>query len=354
MIKWLTILVACLGLGVALYAVATEGQDRVVPPAPAAPPSVNPFARGIAAAGTVEAASRNIAIAPPEGGLVAEVFAPVGGSVKRNDPLFRLDTRLLEAELVRARSAEVASAARLARLKAQPRAEDVPALEAAVARATAQLADAEDQLEDTRRAATSQAVSASEMSRRSFAVDVARAELRQNDARLKLVQAGAWGPDVAVAEAELSQAQAEVQSIQLRIDRLTVRSPIDGVVLKRNIEPAQFVSTAASAMVVGDLSTLRVRARVDEEDAPLLRDRARGVARVRGVESESLDLRWLWVEPLAQPKTELTGATVERVDTRVVEVMFEITGRARARLFAGQVVDVFIDASGEREESSKP
>ncbi len=346
MIKWLTILVACLGLAVALYAVATEGQDKAIPPAPAAPPSVNPFARGIAAAGTIEAASRNIAIAAPEGGLVAEVFSPVGGSVKKNDPLFRLDTRLLDAELVRARSTEAASAARLARLKAQPRAEDVPPLEAALARANALLADAESQLADTQRAATSQAVSASEITRRTFAVDVARAEVRRNEATLQLMRAGAWAPDIAVAEADLAQTKSEVEAIKLRIDRFTVRSPIDATVLKRNIEPGQFVPTSAPALVIGDLSTLRVRARVDEEDAPLLKDRAKGVARVRGVASESLELRWLWVEPLAEPKTELTGATIERVDTRVVEVMFEVVGTPRARLFAGQVVDVFIDAEG--------
>ena len=56
-------------------------------------------------------------------------------------------------------------------------------------------------------------------------------------------------------------------------------------------------------------------------------------------------LTFVRVEPYVVPKKALTGANTERVDTRVIEVIFEITGTTTFRLFPGQVVDVYIEAA---------
>jgi HlyD family secretion protein len=60
--------------------------------------------------------------------------------------------------------------------------------------------------------------------------------------------------------------------------------------------------------------------------------------------AETVKLTMLRIEPLAQPKTDLVNTPTERVDTRVVEVVFTLAEPAKSRLFPGQVVDVFIDA----------
>src|ERR1051325_1793922 len=137
MFKWLTIAVAGLGVIVAVYTAATS-HEALPAPLPAEPPSVNPFPSGVAATGLVEAASRNVQVAPPEAGLVTKVFVQVNDAVKAGDPLFQLDTRPLDADLIRANAACAAAKAELARLTAQPRAEDVPPLEAAVDQARSQ------------------------------------------------------------------------------------------------------------------------------------------------------------------------------------------------------------------------
>lgn len=349
MTKWTTILLSVLGLAVAVYTVATINRDRPPEPPPAAPPSVNPFERGIAGTGIVEAATRNIAVGAPEAGLVARVLVQVGELVRQGQPLLEMDARLLEAEHVRASSAVATAEARLARLVAMPRAEDLPPLRAAVQRAAARLDDARDRLAEMLRAGDKAAATASEISRLRFAVQVSEAELEQSRAELQRAEAGAWDREAAVASAELGQARADVRAIELRLDRLVVRSPIDGTVLKRNVEPGQAVSgpagngTQVGAVVVGDLRSLHVRARVDEEDAPLLRSGAAGVARVRGLAGESVPLRMVRIEPLAVPKTDLSGVSTERVDTRVVEVVFELVGASKSPLFPGQLVDVFIE-----------
>ena len=198
------------------------------------------------------------------------------------------------------------------------------------------------------------AITEEEYSRKQYAVQMAKTRVAQAKADLDLLKAGAWTQDLAVARAEAAQAEADVRAVELRLERMTIRSPIDGTVLKRSLEPGQYVTAAATAasnapMVVGDLSTLRVRARVDEEDAPQLRDGAAARARVRGVHGEEIDLKMVRVEPLAMPKQDLTGTTIERVDTRVVEVLFDIVGKPKSRLFPGQLVDVFIDAGSSHK-----
>ena len=51
------------------------------------------------------------------------------------------------------------------------------------------------------------------------------------------------------------------------------------------------------------------------------------------------------VEPFVVPKKSLTGDTTERVDTRVLQVIYEFDPAGRPPLFVGQQVEVFIDAA---------
>jgi multidrug efflux pump subunit AcrA (membrane-fusion protein) len=318
MIKWLTIILALAGTGLGFYTIATVGDDAPPRLAPAAPPSVNPFARGIAAGGSVEAISRNVAIGAPETGLVVEVLVQVGQVVRAGEPLFRQDPRLLEADLVQAESSLVVAQAELAQLQALPRAEELPPLEALVRASQARLADMEDRYSDMLAAQRRGGISPTEVARSRFAVEAAKAEVDQAGANLALTKAGAWGLALRVSEAKVKRAEGDVQAVRLRLDRLTIRSPMDATVLKRNVEPGQLAGGAATPadglMVLGDLRRLVVRARVDEEDAPQLREHARAIARVRGLAPEDLTLRMLRIEPTDGGDNRACGYAGDRGD----------------------------------------
>lgn len=345
MAKWITIAISVCGLALAGYVVATSGQ-RVPDLPPAAAPTVNPFADAIAAAGTVEASTRNLSINAPVGALVIEVLVEVNDRVEAGQALFRLDDRELKAQLAREEAALLQARAEVARLRAMPRPEDLPPLRANVARAQTRLSDAEDWYSSLRAAAEERAASEKELLRAWFAMETARAELNVAKAQLEQVEAGAWEQDILVAETRVKQSQANVEGTESLIERLTVRAPVGGTVLKRNVEPGRFATTdpADPAIVLGDLDQMHVRAQVDEEDLPRLREGARGIARVRGAAEKKLPLKMLRIEPLALPKTTLTGSVTERVDTRVVEVVFVVESLEGMRLYPGQVVDVYIDA----------
>ena len=66
------------------------------------PPPTSPYKNYIAGEGIIESAYKNILIAPAFNELITDIYCKVGQIVKKNDPLFKLDTRLLEAQLAKA------------------------------------------------------------------------------------------------------------------------------------------------------------------------------------------------------------------------------------------------------------
>jgi HlyD family secretion protein len=69
---------------------------------------------------------------------------------------------------------------------------------------------------------------------------------------------------------------------------------------------------------------------------------------LRGDPSQGFDLECVRVEPYVIPKKSLTGDNTERVDTRVLQVIYAVKG-AKQSLFVGQQVDVFIDEAPRKK-----
>ncbi|MFA9478424.1 HlyD family secretion protein [Phycisphaerales bacterium AB-hyl4] len=347
MIKWITILLALVGLLLGAYTVATSDRD-LGEPDPAAPPTVNPYARAVAASGLVEALGRNVELGAPEPGLVTDVLVEVNDEVAEGDPLFRLDRRPIEAELGRARAAVRVAEAQVERLQAEPRPESLPVLEAQVDAARAEAELGQIQLQRTETLVEERAAPREDLDRLRLESAALNARLAQAEATLAERQAGAWSRELAVAEAELAQAEAEVAALETRLDRLTVRAPRAGTILRRRVEPGVYVSLAtgnSAPMVMGDLSQYRIRAQVDEQDMLSVQTNANATARLRGGHDVQLPLRMVRIEPLAEPKRQLTGVPTELVDTRVIDVIFEVIDRDGIPLYPGQIVDVFIEQS---------
>jgi multidrug resistance efflux pump len=125
---------------------------------------------------------------------------------------------------------------------------------------------------------------------------------------------------------------------------------VDGTILQVNVRPGEYVATFGSQSLIfmGPLQPLHVRVSVDEEDIPRLKLHAPARARLRGDASQQqLPLRFVRLEPYVVPKVSLTGVNTERVDTRVVQVIYAIDPDSPLvrdrKVLVGQIVDVFID-----------
>lgn len=302
----------------AMLSIVEPDRTRAAPPVP---PPASGHASTVAGIGVVEPASEPVAIATELAGVVRAVEVEPGQPVRAGTVLFRLDDRALSGAL------DVAIAAEQAALAEQH------AAEAALPVARAALADAEARLALYGAVDDVRAVSGDEVERQRFAVERARAALAQSAAQ------------AAAAKARVGSAAARVRAIRIDLDRLQVRSPIDGRVWRRNVRAGEFAPAGVLAeplVVVGSERALQVRVEVDEEDAARLRAGAKAQGMFRGEPQRRIALQFVRIEPQARPKATLSGGA-QRVDSRVVEVLYRFDASDGPPLI-GQRMDVFIEA----------
>lgn len=343
--------------GLGFYHVGRESQTA---PATAPPedPARSPYTESVAASGVVEASTENIAIGAALAGLVLEVHVPserAGTQVKAGQPLFRVDDRHLKAQLKVAEAQLAAAEARLAKLERQPRPEELPPSLAKVKTAMANAARLQDQYERAERVIGKGVLTREEHVARQQAYEAAVHEQAQAQAEYDLLKAGAWKPDIDVARAAVTEARAQVEQVKTEIERATVVAPVDGVVLQVNVRPGERVSDrdAKALVVLGDINTFHVRVDIDERDIARFRRGASAKAFPRGDTAHEISMRFTRVEPFVVPKKTLTGENTERVDTRVLQVLYAIE-TSEHPVYVGQQLDVFIDGKNVVADARRP
>ena len=315
--KYALPIVAVLGVIFAAHTVVT-GQREQTPAPPITQPAQPKFDSYVAGAGIVEASTENIAVGTFVPGVVTKVLVKIGDQVKAGAPLFQIDDRDLQADLL-------VKGGALASTKAK------------VATESASLADVKSQLEMWQSVRESRAVSKEELDRKRYAVQIQQAKLDQ-------------------ASADVESAQAQLKSVQTELERRLVKAPVDAQVLQVKIRVGEYAPAGVletPLMLLGDTKTLHVRVDVDENDAWRVNrdDHAPGLplqwqaatAYIRGNRNVNANLKFVRIEPYVIPKRSLTGQSTERVDTRVLQVIYAFD-RATLPIYVGQQMDVFIDA----------
>lgn len=299
-------------LGVFTIVNVSKIQAAKEMPPPGEPPVASPpkpFKNAVAATGILEALSENVSIGVPEASLVTEVSVKVNDVVKTGQSLFKLDDRTLRAE-------ELSTQSKLEIDRAQ------------IGINEAQLAKLQSQLARLTSVTDSRAISADDLENRRQDVAVAKAQVES-------------------AKAQLRSTETELERIHLLISRLTVTAPRDGHILQVNIRAGEFAATSPKnpAMIIGETDRLQIRADVDEQNATRIRNGGQAAyGYLKGDPSITFPLEFLRVEPYVIPKVSLTGASTERVDTRVLQVIFSLKRPENPPLYVGQQVDVFIEA----------
>jgi multidrug resistance efflux pump len=293
--------------------------------------------------------TENIAIGSALFGVILEVYVPaesVGKHVLAGEKLFRVDDRHLRAQLALNEANLAAAEAQLARLEAAPRAEELPPSEAKVQAALASVALLEDKRQRTSKLVARHAATVEEGVERKLALDVGLQQLEQARTEHRLLEAGSWAPDKAVARAAVAQARAQVELAKTEIERAVVRAPADGDVLQVNVRAGESVAAqpGQALVVLGNVRTLHVRADIDEDDIPRFSPGSPARASLRGDTRIVYPLRFVRVEPFVIPKKSLTGDNTERVDTRVLQVIYAVE-TAGTPLYVGQQLDIFIESN---------
>ncbi len=351
-------LLALGGFALTGVAIARFNAAAKIGPPPIAPAPI-PFPDRVAGTGIVEPASETILVGTQVGGVVASVAVTEGQRVTKGQPLVELDAREADARVASARSKLAAAKARIdaaearvAQLVARPRAEDLAEAKALVEAREAALGDARGRLERLLKV-TDRGTTANEQPTLEFGVALAIAQLADARAKFARVEIGTYPEDLAVArgevriaEAELASVEAEVAQTEVARELLIVRAPIDATVLKLDARVGEYKSAGpnASALLrLGDISTLHVRTDIDELDGWRFDASGKAVASIRGGSKTQVPLRFVRLVPDVAAKRTLTGENGERIDTRVIQVIYALENPP-AFVQPGMLVDVAVAA----------
>jgi HlyD family secretion protein len=291
--KYLLPLLAGVGFAMAISTVI-EGYGTPPVIQPVVQPPRAPFASYVAGAGMVEASTENIQIGTPVSGIVSAIYVKWGDRVNTNDALFKVDDRDLQGQL--------------------------PVAVAKVKEAEANLAKTKNLLEVAEGLRMGTSISAVDLANRRF--------------------------DVAINEAVLGSASAQVEQIEIEIERRTIRAPVSGRILQIKTRLGEFapsVVLGTPLILLGDDTRLHVRVDIDESDAWRVQPDLPAMAFGRGNPDLKTPLQFERFEPYVVPKVSFTGQSTERTDTRVLQAIYSFDPAALP-VHVGQQMDVFIQA----------
>jgi HlyD family secretion protein len=309
-------------LALSAYWVVASQPDRSMQLPEKTPPEAskaNGGKGGVVASGVVEPSSEITDVGTNLSGVVTEVHVQIGQRVGKGAPLFTVDSRQVRATL-REAEAGIAEA------------------RAGISEAQTNIRTAQRQLALYRNVDDARAVSRSE---------VIAAEGTLINARARLSS----------AQAQLSAAQSRRASASTELARHTVYAPISGEVLDVEIRAGEFVSAggqggnaATPYIQLGETQPLYVRIDVDENEANRIADSAGAMVSPRGQADKRVPVTFVRIEPQIVPKRSLTNSASERVDVRVMQIIFMVpAGDTTFRV--GQQVDAVISAKPEAEKA---
>jgi HlyD family secretion protein len=329
------------------------------PQPPAFAPASNPYAKGIYSNGIIESDQsngENINLFPEVSGVVTGISVTEGQTVRKGTPLIILDDSVQRATAEQQKSQAAAALALLEQLKAQPRKETLEIAQAQVDLATANLKTAQDQLAKQRRSYElyPKSVSQDALDNAENAFKVAKANLEVAQRQYELTRAGAWEYDIKNQERQYNALSSAAAASEALRAKYTIGAPGDGVILSINAAVGSYVSPQGTyatytqgfkpVVVMGvPQNSLGVRCYIDEILIHRLPPPSEMKAEmfIRGTDIR-VPLQYVRVQPYVSPKIELSNQRTERVDVRVLPLIFRFERPKDANVYPGQLVDVYI------------
>ncbi len=357
--KWLFAL-ALVGLVAGLVSAYYFGvQKKPLPPL--YKPAENPFAQGVYANGIIESYQsngENINIFPEVAGTVTQIMAREGQTVKKGTPLLLIDDSVQRATVEQQKAQAEAALTMLRELKAQPRKENLNVSKAQVDSAAANLKTARDSLNKLQKsyAMDPKSVSKDQLDNAINAFKVAKANLGVAQRQYQLTKAGAWIYDIQNQQHLFEALTKTYESGKALLAKYSIRAPVDGVVLAVRTAEGAFVGPQGAygtytqgynpVIVMGypQEPYLQVRCYIDEILVPRLPPppQMRAQMQIRG-SNVRVPLEFERIQPYTTPKIELSDQRTERVDVRVLPVLFKFKPPQDLKVYPGMLVDVYVE-----------
>jgi len=349
---------AIIGLIAGIISAYIYGLQKKPQP-PVFNPASNPYEKGIYASCITESYQNNganINIYPEVTGTILKIPVAEGDSISKGTPLLIMDDSVQRATAEQQKSQAEAAGALLEELKAQPRKENLEVAKAQVESTNASLRTAQDQLDKQRKSyeLNPKSVSKDTLDNAENAVRVTKANLEVARKQYELTKAGAWIYDIRNQEKQYNALSKAYTASNSLLAKYTIKAPVNGVILSINAAIGSYISPQgiydtytqgfSPVMVMGSAQDyIGVRCYVDEILIHKMPQASHMNAQmfIRGTDIH-IPLEYVRVQPYVSPKIELSNQRTERVDVRVLPVIFRFERSKDINIYPGQLVDVYI------------
>ena len=297
----------------------------------------------IAAPGRVEPISEEIRVASEISGKLRSVPVEEGDSVRKGQVIAVLENDDYRAQVASGEARLAERQAVLRRVTNGARDQERREAWEAVEEAKAVLENARAEAQRRESLYQKGVIAREESDRAERERKVAEARYERELQRHRIVNDETREEDIAKAKADVSLAQAQLDEAQARLEKSYVRSPIDGVVLRKHLKEGESVSEMRDMPIVtvANIVRLRVRVDVDETDVSKLQIDQRAYVVADSYGEKKFWGRVVRIGGMLGKKQIRTDEPTERVDTKILETLIELDGDSK--LPVGLRVDTFIE-----------
>lgn len=198
-------------------------------------------------------------------GQIKALYVDYNSPVKKGQLIAQIDSESIALRVNQAMADLEAARATVLTQRA-----NVAALQAEVSRARVTFADAKRELERNRTLAEKNFISTAVLDKSQATHDAAQEQVKIAQAQLAVAEAQVRNVDAVVKQREAQLAQARVD-----LDRTSIRAPVDGIVVKKSVEPGQTVAASLQApelfVIAQDLREMQVETSIDEAEVGRIR-----------------------------------------------------------------------------------
>ena len=234
-------------------------------------------------------------------GTVDDVLVQEGERVSKGQPLIALESRELKATVVQAQGAVAQAEARMRQLDELT----LPSAREALTQAQANLLNARQIFDRTSHLAENGYATRAALDDAQKTLDVARTQVRT--AEFQVYTASPGGSDYVMAQTQLNQAHANLETAESRLGYATISAPRDGVLITRNVERGAVVQPGKALLVLAPSGEVQLVLQIDERNLGKLSLGQKALASADAYP----DQRFAAVVSYINPGVDITRASVE-------------------------------------------
>ena len=254
----------------------------------------------VVASGHVETPYR-VEIGSQITGTVEDVLVQEGEHVRKGQPLISLESRELKAAMVQSQGAVAQSEARIRQLEELT----LPSAKESLTQAKANLLNAQKTFDRTAQLERNGYATRAALDDAQKTLDVARAIVRS--AEFQVYTASPGGSDYVMAQTQLNQARANLDTAESRLGYATITAPRDGVLISRSVERGSVAQPGKTLLVLAPSGELQLVLQIDERNLGKIAVGQKAVASADAYPSRRFDA----VISYINPGVDITRASVE-------------------------------------------